>query len=70
MKIPRWYGFINTEFGQVQLHIFADASQYAYVAVIYIRYLQQGFIHFSFVIGKSRLAPVQKKSKSILTASD
>ena len=65
VEIPRWYGFTNTEFGQVQLHIFADASQYAYGAVVYIRYLQQDFIHCSFVIGKSRLAPIQKKSTSI-----
>ena len=65
VEIPRWYGFTNTEFGQVQLHIFADASQYGYGAVVYIRYLQQDFIHCSFVIGKSRLAPIQKKSTSI-----
>ena len=65
VEIPRWYGFTNTEFGQIQLHIFADASQYAYGAVVYIRYLQQDFIHCSFVIGKSRLAPIQKKSTSI-----
>ena len=25
VEIPRWYGFINIEFGQAQLHIFADA---------------------------------------------
>ena len=65
VEIPRWYGFTNTEFGQVQLHIFADASQYAYGAVVYIRYLHEDFIHCSFVTGKSRLAPIQKKSTSI-----
>ena len=26
IEIPGWYGFTNTEFRQVQLHIFADAS--------------------------------------------
>ena len=61
VEIPTWCGFTNTEFGQVQLHIFADASQYAYGAVVYIRYLHQDFIHCSFVIRKSSLAPTQKK---------
>ena len=53
MEIPRWYGFTNADFGQVQLHIFADALQYAYGAVVYIRHVYQGFIHCSFVIGNS-----------------
>ena len=26
IEIPGWHGFTNTEFRQVQLHIFADAS--------------------------------------------
>ena len=33
--------------------------------MVYIRYLHQDFIHCSFVIGKSRLVPIQKKSASI-----
>ena len=61
IEIPRWYRFTNTKFRQVQLHIFADASQYAYGAVVYIHYLHQDFIQYSFVIRKSRLAPIQKK---------
>ena len=61
IEVTRWYIFTNTEFGQVQLHIFADASQYPYGAVVYIHYLHHDFIHCSFVIGKSRLAPIQKK---------
>ena len=47
------------------LYIFAEASQYAYGAVVYICYLHQDFINCSFVIKKSRLVPIQKKSKSI-----
>ena len=49
----------------MQLHISVDASQYAYRAVVYIRYLHHDFIHCSFVVGKCRLAPTQKKSTSI-----
>ena len=44
----------------MQLHISADASQYAYRAVVYIRYLHHDFIHCSFVVGKCRLAPTQE----------
>ena len=63
--MPRWYEFTNAEFGQAQLYIFADASQYAYGAVVYICFLYQDFTHCRFVIGKSRLAPIQKNSTSI-----
>ena len=61
IEVSRWYGFTNTDFGLVQLHIFADASQYAHGAVVYVCYLHQDFIYCSFVIVKSRLAPIQKK---------
>ena len=61
IETARWYGSTNTDFGQVQLHIFAEASQYAYGAVVYIRYVCQDSIHCSFVIGKVRLTPIQNQ---------
>lgn len=50
-------------FGDVvdyQLHHFLDASQSAYGAVTYMRITNHdGEVHCSFVIGKSRLAPIK-----------
>ena len=31
IEIPRWHKFTNADFVQVQLHIFADTSQYAFL---------------------------------------
>ena len=43
-----------------QLHYFSDASQLAYGAVSYLRTVNaEGDVHCSFVMGKSRLAPLQ-----------
>ena len=57
--------FKPMHFGEVassQLHHFADASQYAYGAVTYLRLTySKGDVYCSFIIGKSRLSP-QKQS--------
>ena len=51
------------DFGEIassELHTFSDASQKAYGAVTYIRLEnQRGDVHCSFLIGKSRLAPLK-----------
>ena len=56
--------FKPTHFGEVassQLHHFADASQYAYGAVTYLRLTNsKGDVYCSFVIGKSRLSPLKQ----------
>ena len=63
VKIPRWYVFTATD--MMQLHVFSDASQCAYGAVVYIRYILIKSVTCNFVLGKSRLAPVKKSSMSI-----
>ena len=46
-----------------QMHCFSDASQYGYGIVIYLRYEDyMNQVHISFVIGKSRVAPLKKVS--------
>ena len=52
------------DFGEIitsQIHHFCDASQSAYGAVSYLRLVNSsGQIHCSFLIGKSRLAPLKQ----------
>ncbi|GFU13723.1 uncharacterized protein NPIL_59501, partial [Nephila pilipes] len=61
-KIPRYY-FPNMElnFDNVQLHVFGDANPACYGAVAYFRFennLRE--IYTSFIISKSRVAPLKK----------
>ena len=55
--------FKPSDFGEIasrQLHHFSDASQRGYGAVSYLRIVNtRGDIHCSFVLGKSRLAPLK-----------
>ncbi len=57
----------NTEeFVSTQLHTFADASQRGYGAVTYLRFEDsKGNIHCSFVIAKSRVAPLKETTTTI-----
>ena len=46
---------------RVELQIFCDASQKAYGAVCYLRLVNsEGSVHCSFVLAKSRLAPIKQ----------
>ena len=47
----------------VQLHIVSDGSRVGYGAVGYLRFFNAGRIHCSFVLGKTRLAPIQEITK-------
>ena len=55
--------FQPPDFGKVvstELHHFSDASQRGYGAVSYLRFINaEGVNHCSFVMGKSRLAPLK-----------
>ena len=61
LSISRWYGANQSSYQE--LHIFADASEKAYGAVAYLKILSKSITSVSFVIAKSRLAPL----KNILT---
>ena len=44
---------------QPELHIFADLSSKAYGCAVYLRLVKDDQVQVSFVIGKSRLAPLK-----------
>ena len=50
----------------MELHVFADASTQAYAATVYLKSINnKGNIKSSFVIAKSRLAPLNMNTLSI-----
>lgn len=58
-RIPRHY-FDNKNVKQLQLHIFVDASENAFAAVGYWRYITNcGKIGMSFVSAKTKTAPLK-----------
>ena len=56
ITIPRFHWFTN--FWEIEIHIFADASTLAYGAVSYYRIISYYVIMVSFIIGKSKLVPL------------
>ena len=56
IEINCYYG-LDSSTETTELHTFADSSNQAYGAVAYIR----DRVNISFVLGKSRLAPLDKK---------
>ena len=62
IEINRYYGF-DSSVETTELHIFADSSNQAYGAVAYIRDVKKDRVNISFVLGKSRLAPLDKNAQ-------
>ena len=53
---PRAFGKVTRR----ELHIFCDASSVGYGAAVYMRMIdERGSVHVTFVMGKSRLAPIK-----------
>nr|XP_039272262.1 uncharacterized protein LOC120346563 [Styela clava] len=58
VSIPRCFKPPGFKTDHIELHTFCDASQVGYGAVSYLRMMSQnGVIHCSFVLGKSRVTP-------------
>lgn len=62
MKIPRWVQYSGKTTKSIQLHGFADSSEQAYGAVIYVRTeTEDGQIQISLLTSKSKVAPIKMK---------
>ncbi|XP_058986462.1 uncharacterized protein LOC101901826 [Musca domestica] len=61
VRIPRCYFAFGIP-TEVQLHIFVDASEFAFAAVAYWRYEVGNEIHVSFVTSKTKCAPLKTVS--------
>lgn len=62
IEIPRCYKTqcLSAQ-ATVQLHNFSDASRHGYAAVSYLRFVdEQGVIHCSFVMGRTRNVPIKE----------
>lgn len=59
MKVPRCYSPNKHRATNLQLHIFADASETAFAAVAYWRIVVDGRVELSFISGEARCAPLK-----------
>lgn len=57
ISIPRWYGTKNDD--NIQMHVFTDASEYAYSTVIYLRIQNGNNVRCSLVTSKLKVAPIK-----------
>jgi len=57
VSVKRWYG--SQRSSHRELHVFADASEKAFGAVSYLKIKSDSTILVSFIIAKSRLAPIK-----------
>ena len=59
--IPRCYFPKDAKIVSVQLHGFSDASEQAYVGVVYLRMVDStGGVHTSLVMSKTKVAPIKR----------
>ncbi|CAL8068579.1 unnamed protein product [Orchesella dallaii] len=57
VKLPRHFQLENAEAREV--HVFSDASKYAYAAAVFIRTEVNGAVNVQLLMAKSRLAPLK-----------
>lgn len=60
INLPRWLSMKRDN--PIELHVFADASQAAYAAVVYLKSTDEmGITHVNIVTAKTKVAPVEKE---------
>ena len=57
LSIKRYYFWEKGN--EVQLHVFADASEMGLCVVAYLRFESEDIVNVSFVVGKTRVAPIK-----------
>ncbi|XP_058817455.1 uncharacterized protein LOC131680761 [Topomyia yanbarensis] len=62
IRIPRCYFNCVSADGQIELHIFTDASEFAYGCVAYFRTIKNGKVQCSLVMSRSKVAPLKRQS--------
>ena len=65
IEIPRWYNIEIKGSSKLNLHVFADASDTAYGSVAYVTEEGRDKVNVSFILAKSRLAPIKESKVSI-----
>lgn len=59
VSIPRWLHYSST--ARTELHVFADASQLAYGAAVYLRVVEENEVYVNLISAKTRVAPIEKQ---------
>ncbi|CAG7831978.1 unnamed protein product, partial [Allacma fusca] len=59
VSIPRCYIWDQEAIRSTELHIFCDASERGYAVVAYFRFVTKNNVKTSFVLAKSRVAPLK-----------
>lgn len=59
VNIPRWLHLSSA--ARVELHAFADASQVAYGAAVYMRVVNEDRVYVNLISAKTKVAPIEKQ---------
>ncbi|UYV62603.1 hypothetical protein LAZ67_2001287, partial [Cordylochernes scorpioides] len=60
IEIPRWLCFKDSYVEKITLHIFCDASQFAYATCIFLRIKKEDRVDIQLIQARTRVAPLKK----------
>ena len=60
MHVPRWIGALKHKLQDCEVHVFGDASERAYGADIYLKYITDDAVTVPIISSKARLAPIRR----------
>ena len=59
LRIPRCFQPGPSDGCKIELHVFSDASEFAYGAVMYLKVIGSSGVYVNLLMGKSRVAPLK-----------